>query len=561
MLDTVLAVAATVTVDGAELDEEMRGHLEQVVVDDDVSLPAMFAITLQDPYHDVLDGSGLRVGAKVEVAIAGQGAADDPLVIGEVVTIECDYDEFGKRVVARGYAASHRLHPGRRTRAFVNVTDSDIVKQVAGDAGIDLGDVADTTEVHDHVTQANVSDWEFLTRRARAIGLELKIVDGKLNFGKPTAASEAPAESEVDASPDTRDPRVLVYGDNLLSFHGRISGAEQVAQVEVRGWDDTQKKALVATAQAGTEAATLDLADPGTLAGFFGNPELISVDQSITTDGAADTAAKALIDGIGSAFAKADGIALGNAKLRAGTAVRIARIGDDFSGAYVLTQVRHVIDGFGYRTYFTIGGRQAASTPASPASGRSADGDAARYSAGVVRGLVDDNNDPDKLGRVKVRFPWLDDSFTSDWAPVVQLGAGPKSGTFFLPAVDDEVLVGFEQGNVGRPIVLAGLFNGVDTPPTYEQWLDNGAVNGRGIYSRLGHFIEFWDKDDNSAILLATANDEVSIALDANDRKLVFQSQGAFEVSADGELKIHASKITLEADGQVVLKGAQISLN
>jgi uncharacterized protein involved in type VI secretion and phage assembly len=159
-----------------------------------------------------------------------------------------------------------------------------------------------------------------------------------------------------------------------------------------------------------------------------------------------------------------------------------------------------------------------------------------------------------------VSLPWLDDDFSSAWAPVMQLGAGPSSGTFFLPAVHDEVLVGFEQGQIDRPVVIGGLFNGVDTPPTYEQWLDNGDVNGRGIYSRKGHYIEFWD-DDKSAIILATAGDEASIALSAADRKLVFQTQGAFEVTADGEIKVHGSKITLEADSQLVLKGAQITLN
>ncbi|HLX34141.1 MAG TPA: VgrG-related protein [Candidatus Limnocylindrales bacterium] len=560
MADTVLAAAATVTVDGAELDEEMRGHIELVVVDDDVSLPTMFAVTLQDPELDVVAKSGMRVGAKVDIAYAGQGGADDPICSGEVVTIECDYDAFGNRVVVRGYSPSHRLHSGRRTRAFVNVTDSDIVNQVAEDAGVDLGLVQDTDEVHDHVTQANVSDWEFLSTRARAIGFDLAIVDGKLTFGRSPAAATAPAESAIDDSPEGRDERVLVYGENLLSFHGRISAAEQVSSVEVRGWDDTQKQAIVASVDARTEAAKLNLADPATLAGFFGNPKLVSVDQSITTDGAANTAAKALGERLGSAFAKADGVAVGNAKLKAGTAVRIGKLSEDFNGAYVLTQVRHVIDGFGFRTHFTIGGRQAQSIPEVPATASTEGGDSIHRLPGIVRAIVEENDDPDSQGRVKVSFPWLDEDYKSDWAPVIQLGAGPKSGTFFLPAVKDEVLCGFEQGNVGRPIVLGGLFNGQDDPPTYSQWLKDGAVNGRGIYSRTGHFLEFWD-DDKDVALLSTSNGNASIALDHGDQKVVIQSDGAIEITAQAELKIRASKITLEADGNLVLKGAQISLN
>ena len=79
---------------------------------------------------------------------------------------------------------------------------------------------------------------------------------------------------------------------------------------------------------------------------------------------------------------------------------------------------------------------------------------------GMVVGDVTTNDDPDKLGRVKLMFPWLSDDYESDWARLVQLGAGPDSGAVFLPEVNDEVLVAFEFGDVRRPYVLGGLFNG-----------------------------------------------------------------------------------------------------
>ena len=71
----------------------------------------------------------------------------------------------------------------------------------------------------------------------------------------------------------------------------------------------------------------------------------------------------------------------------------------------------------------------------------------------------------------------------------MQLGAGPDSGTMFIPAVNDEVLVGFEHGDVDWPIVIGGLFNGTDKPPAYSHYLDNGQVHRRSIVSRLGHQI------------------------------------------------------------------------
>ena len=76
---------------------------------------------------------------------------------------------------------------------------------------------------------------------------------------------------------------------------------------------------------------------------------------------------------------------------------------------------------------------------------------------GVVIGIVTNNNDPDRLGRVKVRFPWLSGSTESHWARVATPMAGNGRGLYFLPEVDDEVLVLFERGDVRFPFVIGAL--------------------------------------------------------------------------------------------------------
>ena len=82
----------------------------------------------------------------------------------------------------------------------------------------------------------------------------------------------------------------------------------------------------------------------------------------------------------------------------------------------------------------------------------------------MVVALVTNNDDPDRMGRVKLKFPWLSDSYESDWATHDAGGAGPDSGACFLPEVNDEVLVAFEFGDVGKPVVVGGLHNGKDKP-------------------------------------------------------------------------------------------------
>ncbi len=559
------SIGVGLAVSGLDVRPELLAYVEQVVVDEDLHRPGMFAITMVDPRHDMVERSGMKAGSEVEISISGQGAEDDtPLLIGDVVAIECEYDRLGARVVVRGYAKSHRLHRGRHTRVFSDVTDSDIVKQVAQEARLDLGEVEATSEVHPHVSQANVTDWEFLTDRARASGLDLTIVDGALRFGKRTASAEAPSEFGSD-------PRHLLFGFNLDAFHGRVSAADQAPDVEVRGWDEDTKQPVAATASGGTEAAAVNGTNPTELAGYFRASTFVEVTTPVRSEREAEGAAKALAERIGSAFAEAEGTARGSTALRAGAAVRVSGVSDHFNGTYVLTRVRHVINARGYRTHFTVSGRHdrsllgLVSGTANGNGNGNGDGLTGGRAPGLVRGLVSDNQDPDKLGRVKVRFPWLDEAYSSSWAPVMQLGAGPESGTFFLPAVDDEVLVGFEHGRIDRPVVVGGIFNKTDMPPTYGQFLDNGAVTGRGIWSRKGHRITLHDADDSAGIVIRAADDAggsvVSIGLNATDRKLVIQSEGAVEVEAIGDITLKGANVTVQADGQLVLKGSQIKLN
>ncbi|MGI8928503.1 MAG: hypothetical protein ACR2H0_03415, partial [Candidatus Limnocylindrales bacterium] len=130
MDDFEYGVRGLIEVDGVQLDAELETHVEQVVVDEHTQLPPMFTITLLDPERDILDRTGLRIGAEVEIStIAQVEHTDEPLVKGDVVAVECDYDPIGAHVVVRGSAASHRLPRGRQTRTFINVPNSEVVQR------------------------------------------------------------------------------------------------------------------------------------------------------------------------------------------------------------------------------------------------------------------------------------------------------------------------------------------------------------------------------------------------------------------------------------------------
>jgi uncharacterized protein involved in type VI secretion and phage assembly len=125
----------------------------------------------------------------------------------------------------------------------------------------------------------------------------------------------------------------------------------------------------------------------------------------------------------------------------------------------------------------------------------------------MLVGIVTDNEDPEGMGRVKVKFPTLTEDHTSNWARVVSMGAANSRGFDCLPEIDDEVLVAFEHGDIHRPYVLGGVWNGQDAPPNKpEDNVQDGKVRLRTIQTRTGHKLQFVeeDKQEKAGIYLET---------------------------------------------------------
>ncbi|WP_255221651.1 phage baseplate assembly protein V [Rhodococcus wratislaviensis] len=119
---------------------------------------------------------------------------------------------------------------------------------------------------------------------------------------------------------------------------------------------------------------------------------------------------------------------------------------------------------------------------------------------GVVVGLVASLDDPQSQGRIKLRFPWLaEDGADSGWAPIVNPMAGKERGFYYMPEVDDEVLVAFEHGDINHPFVVGFLHNGVDLPP-----FDGIDAHVRRVRTVSGHMLEFDDRSGQESVRLST---------------------------------------------------------
>ncbi len=193
--------------------------------------------------------------------------------------------------------------------------------------------------------------------------------------------------------------------------------------------------------------------------------------------------------------------------------------------------------------------------------------------AGVAAGIVTNNHDPEGLGRVKIRFPWLSDNNETDWVRIATFMAGPERGAFFLPEVGDEVLVAFEHGDINRPYVLGALWNGAATPPEAD---GDGRNNIRKIKSRSGHEIIFNDDDTamqekieihtgaGHRILLddSSGREKIEITDKTGSNKIIIDSvQNSISLESAMQLKIKAQIIEIEAGAMMTIKaGATLTV-
>jgi uncharacterized protein involved in type VI secretion and phage assembly len=177
----------------------------------------------------------------------------------------------------------------------------------------------------------------------------------------------------------------------------------------------------------------------------------------------------------------------------------------------------------------------------------------------IVTAVVGDR---EKEGRVKVKFPWFDDQLATEWCRVRQSYAGNGYGSFFIPEEGDEVLVAFIQGDMRFPVILGGLYNGKDKPPTsrendkdqkmirtkgkHEILLDDSSGKERvRIKTKEGHTVDLSDVDKSITIKTKGSH---SITLDDQGQKATLKTSGGPKVEIDDSAK----KITIDTNGKSI---------
>lgn len=555
-----------------KLMQEFRRDILQICVEESLHLPGMFTLAINNPYAPLDQEtktwkyeSIVQIGKKVRLGFTSSSTESKKahtayVIEGEIAAIETHFTSRTQApIIIRGYDVSHRLHRGRYIRSFQDYTDADIVKQIAKELGIELGTVDPSGEKHEYIFQENQTNMEFLRERAARIGFELFVQDGKLNFRKPK-------QNEI---------LKLQWLQDISSFRVRVTTAEQVKAVEVRSWDYGKKEAIVARAPRQNQTSPVNLSQsngPTTnpsdnlvitttetgrgrdYSQKFGSnppePKMIVVDKPTATLEEAEAIAKSLFSELEGDFVCADAQGPGDPRIRPGKAIELKKMGP-YSGQYYVTEGRHLYYEGIYTTEFSVRGLrggdllQTVSSPGKLKPGQT-----------HLVGIVTNNKDPQGLGRVKVKFPTLtpekdSTAHASFWARVVGIGAGPGRGFDCLPEINDEVLVAFEHGDIHRPYVIGGVWNGQDKPPEEVKNTvnDRSQVRLRTFKTRTGNLLQFVEEsqDDSNAGIYIQSSSGHQIQIDDSD--------GSIEICTKGgqRITLSSSDVTIHSTGNINL--------
>jgi phage protein D len=575
--------------DGASASPELMEDILQISVEESLHLPGMFTLVINNPYlsgRESTEPAGkhqklFEIGKKIKIGFSSATTDQFPdrtqgyLIDGEITAMETHFTSGSQApIIIRGYDISHRLHRGRYNRSFQDMTDTDIINKITQEVGIPSGTIDQTGITHKYIFQENQTNMEFLKERAVRNGFEFFVQDGKLNFRKPKS------DGEIS----------LKWLEDLESFRVRVSSSQQVKEVEVRGWDYMKKLPIVETVNAEKVFTVTDHGKGSKKSTAFNSaPKMIVVDQPVFASGEAKKIAQGLFDELGGEFVHADARALGNPKIRPGQVVKLEGMGK-YSGKYYVTETRHLYDERVYTTEFSIRGLRGGDLLSilSPATHL-------QPGQTLLVGIVSNNKDPEGLGRVKVKLPTLTEDHESNWARIVGHGIGPDRGNDCLPEINDEVLVGFEHGDIHRPYVLGGVWNGKDKPPEkIDDTVVGGKVRLRTFKTRTGHKMQFVEEakgavkagfevkttkghkiniNDTEECVTITTNGNHKIILDDKNRKIEIKSSGGHSYVLDdssrsismksaGSIKLDATTtIDINANASISIKGAVIKLN
>jgi len=438
----------------------------------------------------------------------------------------------------------------KSSKHYENQSATDIADTLLSKYGITNKDITSSTITHKQLVQFNSSDWDFMISKLDAVTLMCILNNGEVKIKK------------IEAGPQNTNLAEFGFGDNIIEFDGNIDSRLQSENVKLLSWNYTtqeledDEEAL--SQNSGSGVSTDDLGTGQTTTVRTGGKKEPTEQQALAkTKKIREVLSR--MKGTVKFFGRVANPIL------PGDFIKLNGLGTNFNGSVFVSAIDHDYSDGDWTTTAILGWDEKYFTEQiNPSIENSSSGELASVQ-GLQIGIVTDIVDADGDFRIKLRMPMVDNQQDGVYARLATLDAGNNRGTFFMPEVGDEVVVGFMNDDPNQPVILGMLHSSKNAAPLTQE----SANDKKGYVSRSE--IKIIIDDGEKSITIETPggnifkmNDtENKITLvDSNSNKITMEQAGVtiesasvLTLKAGSSLSISAPQLSMKADGELTVEG------
>jgi Rhs element Vgr protein len=594
IIDTILPITANTNLVSYDIlinDDKISSiyHIMSISIHEEINKISSARIVVRDgsgsaQTFEVTESGQFAPGKKIRVLL-GYNNTNEPAFSGVIVSNTIKVYSGYSEMIIECRDPRVRMTATPKGKHFMNCSDDEVIRQLLeqndtpdvkfiknpGDKSMDIR--------HEQLIQSSVSDWDFMISRIDVSGRMSLLHDGVMIVRKP----------DFSAEPSL----AITYGANLLEFSAEMDSRIQHSEVHAYTWDDKEQtvRKTIAEDPSGIDKAEPDEKKAGTikelvtdLAAVLKEPyEIRTVSMSQDQQQAISDAKKSRQ--IASSI-QGKVKYQGTVSALPGSMLKLNGLGDKFSKKLLVSAIQHEYAEGNWITEATLGWEQQFFAESiRPLHAASATGQISAVNGlctAIVQGLEDETGQ----FRVRLRLPLVDNTNGEVYARLATLDAGKDRGTFFLPEIDDEVLIGFLNDDPSRPVIL-GMLHSTNKPAPLDAKDTN---HQKGYVSRSGIRMIF--HDDKKKLLIKTPDDRTidldddtkeikiqdgfgnSIIMDSNgisivtknefkvkaDKAISFQT-GDFSLQSDQSVQEATGRSTISSGGDTVIKGSYVKIN
>lgn len=539
-------VSFTITSEGSAIPDSYG--IMNVSITQEIDTIAQAQITIRDgnpskQMFEIADATTFQTGNTIELSL---GYANDTTSIfsGEVTKQSVKIDDSGTTFQVTCKDTLVKLVNSKSKLVLSDSLDSDAIQQIADNGGFSA-EITDTTVTKEKIIQYQATDWDFVVSRAQRNGMAVVTDSGTLVVS--------------DISVDSEPVLELEYGRDIMEMDIELEAVEQLNSVTYNSWSLSDQDTLSSEASEPTTNEQGDVSESD-LEAVTDVDETIITSIPFTQDETQELSDAMLLRLRMSKY-RGSITFPGSAEVKPNTLISLKGLGELFDGDAYVSSVNHSLSGGKWTTEVQIGvlpefhNQKVKNAPSEPQI-KDTLIDVKGMQVGIVKDVYDEDGGE---YRVQVEIPMLNDTTEFVWARLASFYASNSFGAFFYPEVNDEVILGFIDGNPAYPVILGSMYSSA-LPPSDTVAPTDSENNMKALITRSQMQMQF--DDENIVMTFVTPNNNTIVISDQDEAiTITDQNSNQIQMNGDGITITSASKMTLKATDALSIEGASVSIS